>query len=598
MSSSGSIDINRLVQSGDEESSSSSTGVGVNVDSYGALGDGSTDDSVAIQAAIVAAGDGGMVVFSPDKTYIYGRSLYFYPNQTFSGYGATLKRGDLVSSQLTGPKVGNVYPVTDGSLFAVGMEVAAWGDDDTFTNLYRVTAVAGNNVTLNGSDNAAASGGTPTTNDYLVICPVAFSGSLSGALGPVDGTPDNVKILGLKFDGNLANNGSAQAPLRWELMREISQLGDNCLVQNCTFENIPCEGIVAIGAYSKVTNCHFENVNGNGMHFSGGDHAECSSCTFTNTNIIERGGTIPYGQYVNGVGHQEAACTMSSANSHCIISNIGVDGALSAVGNISSECPFTSVDSVTARNCSLGLLDIASTAVDCSFSNIKGEDCTELNIRGNRHQVSNVTLSDTPLVLSGNNMTVNNAVSRLIGNTTDYCLNVAGDQNIVLGFTGEEGQRGINIAGGAANNIVEGFCKNNNLYGCAIAGNTDTLADANQVTPHIILESGYTESANYDGIDFSGVAIIKGGSAYMAGGSRIIDIRANADNAVIDGFTIILAGNAADLIRLNGQNDVTIKNMTFPNGTTSANAFTVGSSTGFTPINNYAVASSTALTGA
>ena len=72
----------------------------VNVKDYGAVGDGVTDDSTAIRAAITA-GTGGAVHFAPGKTYVItGRSgtifraLAIPADTTLVGYGATLKLKD------------------------------------------------------------------------------------------------------------------------------------------------------------------------------------------------------------------------------------------------------------------------------------------------------------------------------------------------------------------------------------------------------------------------------------------------------------------------------------------------------------------------
>lgn len=74
---------------------------------YGAVGDGTTDDSGAISSAIsaaVAAG-GGTVVFPPGKTYAATSSITLQSQIILSGYGATLKytgSGFAISTAATG----------------------------------------------------------------------------------------------------------------------------------------------------------------------------------------------------------------------------------------------------------------------------------------------------------------------------------------------------------------------------------------------------------------------------------------------------------------------------------------------------------------
>ena len=60
------------------------TAVGVNVKDYGAIGDGSTDDTFAIQSAIEAVTPGGRVLF-PEGTYIISIPLVMYPQVALQG---------------------------------------------------------------------------------------------------------------------------------------------------------------------------------------------------------------------------------------------------------------------------------------------------------------------------------------------------------------------------------------------------------------------------------------------------------------------------------------------------------------------------------
>jgi polygalacturonase len=71
-----------------------------NVMAYGAAGDGITDDTTAIQAALQAKQAGGIVYF-PAGTYRITQQLFFYSNQTlFFESGATLLQGAAMDNLL------------------------------------------------------------------------------------------------------------------------------------------------------------------------------------------------------------------------------------------------------------------------------------------------------------------------------------------------------------------------------------------------------------------------------------------------------------------------------------------------------------------
>ncbi|MCI3271030.1 right-handed parallel beta-helix repeat-containing protein [Streptomyces cylindrosporus] len=65
----------------------------VNVETFGAVGDGITDDTLAIQAALDLAhsSGGGLVQFTPGKTYAVSTFLVVYDYTTVYAYGATIK---------------------------------------------------------------------------------------------------------------------------------------------------------------------------------------------------------------------------------------------------------------------------------------------------------------------------------------------------------------------------------------------------------------------------------------------------------------------------------------------------------------------------
>ena len=73
----------------------------VSVTDYGAKGDGTTNDSTAIQAALTALSETGGIIFFPKGVYLLQTALLFYSNQTlWFENGATLLQGAAIDNLL------------------------------------------------------------------------------------------------------------------------------------------------------------------------------------------------------------------------------------------------------------------------------------------------------------------------------------------------------------------------------------------------------------------------------------------------------------------------------------------------------------------
>ncbi len=92
-------------------------GVFVNVKDYGAKGDGKTDDSAAIQAAINATAPDGRAVFMPSGVYMIGAPLSMRNGLTLRGAGRAATTLRLMPSSngpiLNAPVVGSAYQSVD-----------------------------------------------------------------------------------------------------------------------------------------------------------------------------------------------------------------------------------------------------------------------------------------------------------------------------------------------------------------------------------------------------------------------------------------------------------------------------------------------------
>lgn len=72
----------------------------VYVATYGAVGDGVTNDATAFTAAIAACPTSGVLVLDPGKTYLIGSQLVFSRAVRVDGNGATIKKNTTISTSL------------------------------------------------------------------------------------------------------------------------------------------------------------------------------------------------------------------------------------------------------------------------------------------------------------------------------------------------------------------------------------------------------------------------------------------------------------------------------------------------------------------
>ena len=128
---------------------------------YGAIGDGVTDDTVAVQSAITAAGEGGVIDFKSTATYLLTSRLVGLSRQTFIGKGATFKRQDAKVTTTT-TVVGTsdtTFNVANASLFNIGEDIilldvtspnlgTAYQEESAIRKM--ITGISGNTITVNG----------------------------------------------------------------------------------------------------------------------------------------------------------------------------------------------------------------------------------------------------------------------------------------------------------------------------------------------------------------------------------------------------------------------------------------------------------------
>lgn len=243
----------------------------ISVKAHGARGDGSTDDTAAIQAAVAAAEGGPHTVFFPPGEYLISQGIYLHANLTVTGApGAVLKKVPAVTQRYSReiPEEGNTVVVEDASAFRVGQDCYLWdGVGSAFTGtIGRITAVdaARNMVTFEGLRSNGAKRAYKATEKSV------FSTAFSMLTSNPDIKPvENLIIEGLTFDCQKQPGEPDAYPLAPIHLNPRSKgTGrQNVVIRNNTILNSASDGI-SVQGYNNTTieNNRVLNCGGHGIH--------------------------------------------------------------------------------------------------------------------------------------------------------------------------------------------------------------------------------------------------------------------------------------------------------------------------------------------
>lgn len=241
--------------------------IAINATSYGAIGDGLTDDTVAIQATINALTEGGTVKFDRGKTYVVD-SLKLVSNVTIDLNGSTIKQKSNVpiyhnifdiggsglvknvtikNGKLNGNKANNtaefyrygIYTLNCDTVYIEDMEIFDFTGDGIFVGYtgYYSKNVFINRVHLHGSlsnDLAITNAENVFVTDLIVDSIAYDSGSVDLELQDVTD-----KIINVNFR-NLTINSSVQ-------QMKIVKNGFAGVLKNITIDNAVFTGAKSLG---------------------------------------------------------------------------------------------------------------------------------------------------------------------------------------------------------------------------------------------------------------------------------------------------------------------------------------------------------------
>jgi pectate lyase-like protein len=465
----------------------------VNVQANGAIGDGATDDTLAIRGAITAAGANGVVLFPPGKTYLLSGSLTPLSGQTWIGYGAILKRrAEISSATSTNITTGGSPPaitVANGALFSVGMDVTVFNGASYDPHNHRILTIAGNVLTVGTAFTVAfPAGGTLITSTSQI-----YSSGIN-----------DVNVVGFEFDGNQSNNATLQ---KWDLNAEMYVNGDRNIIHDCYIHDAQSEGIEVGGVGVVVDNCFILNTQGNGIHLFGTTAPKITRNYVKNCNLA---GTGP--------GHADGCIIASNTVGDALISQNYVENGISGIGSFDSDDDSSLIcTGNTIRSCTSFAFEGALPAANkvgkiifsdnLIYSSVKiNMSCANTNLLSTqgiyKTIIANNYLEDTTIAVqySGNDVRIQGNMIYNSGTTAlniyvDRSANVAIDGNTIVG-----GGYGVYVDGTTlrdlliANNSFRNQQTNAVRFNAAPAGNC--LINGNL----IVIDAAFAPSSSYAGI--------------------------------------------------------------------------------------------------
>lgn len=202
---------------------------------WGAVGDGVTDDTDALEAAIAAADEGGWVVYVSPGKYLIKRTLYLPSNACLRGAGfeSRITKPTSVKVFLTNATYatgGFSVALNNTSGFTVGGAIFLTDVDspDWLATVATITNITGSTVTFNRpiNDTLETNNGSYATTSFPLIC------------NEQDSTT-NIVIRNLTLDGNGATGVDPRESFVLATIHFAGNFGG--LVDNVWLLNSPCD---------------------------------------------------------------------------------------------------------------------------------------------------------------------------------------------------------------------------------------------------------------------------------------------------------------------------------------------------------------------
>lgn len=344
-------------------------GAPVNVRDYGAVGDGTTDDAAAIQAAVNAA-TANQTVYFPAGTYAVGAAGIAVTNKTgvtLAGDGAIIKATAI--SSLTIPSLG-----------ACSIRFSS------------CTRSGARGLTVNGNSIASAAIGFSAGTECFVENCTVFG---SGGTGQIISSNGGVRN---RFINNIVHSGSGTARGMWLGNVTATDMETDIDITDNIVRNNPATGIVLSSVGGRCVGNHARTNEGAGIIFPGGGGYSAKNLAVAGNYCVDN---LFHGMQSDVIYATDADC----------VSGINLTGN---VCSSNSRGSGSGIYMLYSRNCAVTgnvCLDNVAAGIIADDNNfgltISGNICADTRTGGARTQAAGIRMNVTLYSSGGYTVTGN-----------------------------------------------------------------------------------------------------------------------------------------------------------------------------------------------
>lgn len=385
-----------------------------NVLKYGAVADGVSDSSAAIQSAINACAVTGGIVYFPKGTYSIGSTiltLTSVSNVMLEGQG---RRSTVIKRTSGTANCINILSASGGGIRNLGIDgnnISSTTVRIENTSNYIIESCTITNPTANAIS-INATGGTKTTNcrfqniDFT-LATTANGISISNSVDNEHLRFDNLTFTGGVLQFSITNGTNLTFSRNVHLSNNTNHCiatsaGTNFVFQNCRILTGQASGVSLTGvSNATITGCHFQNVAGSGLTVSNSPKAKIVNNIFIDNNTLGS---------VSG-GHIRLLNTSTDA---LIANNHFIKSAVNTINHVYIDA--TSTGALITGNY---MPSADATPVNAVGTAITNPRTVVNNIYASRPMLSESTAGAISLYTSTNSFTLNPATI-----TSSYTLSL------------------------------------------------------------------------------------------------------------------------------------------------------------------------------